>query len=123
MKLRWRKAALAELDEAAYIAQDNPRAAAQLVQRIAYAAEGLLTFPRMGRPIDDSGFLFRVDRTSHALPDVLLVAGRSSRDHQSGSRSAAALILSSPHPEPPHATRRIFRQPRRQGPRGLCRLL
>jgi len=70
VKLRWRKAALAELDEAAaYIAQDNPRAAAQLVQRIAYAAEGLLTFPRMGRPIDDSGFYFvlTVPRTLYLM--------------------------------------------------------
>jgi len=70
VKLVWRRAALAELDEAAaYIAKDNPHAAAQLVQRIEYAAEGLLTFPRMGRPIDDSGlrFVLNVARTPYLM--------------------------------------------------------
>jgi toxin ParE1/3/4 len=51
MRVRWLRAALAELDaEAEYIAQDSPRAAAKIVKSIATAVDRLAKHPAMGRP-------------------------------------------------------------------------
>ena len=51
MRVRWLRAALAELDaEAEYIARDNPRAAAKIVTSIATAVDRLTKHPAMGRP-------------------------------------------------------------------------
>ena len=51
MRVRWLRAALAELDaEAEYIARDNPKAAAKMVASIATAVARLTTHPAMGRP-------------------------------------------------------------------------
>lgn len=51
MRVRWLRAALAELDaEAEYIARDNPRAAARIVSSIATAVDRLARHPAMGRP-------------------------------------------------------------------------
>jgi toxin ParE1/3/4 len=51
MRVRWLRAALAELDaEAEYIARDNPRAAAKIVASIATAVDRLTRHPAMGRP-------------------------------------------------------------------------
>lgn len=51
MRVRWLRAALAELDaEAEYIARDNPRAAAKIVSSIATAVDRLTRHPAMGRP-------------------------------------------------------------------------
>lgn len=51
MRVRWLRAALAELDaEAEYIARDNPRAAAKIVASIATAVDHLANHPAMGRP-------------------------------------------------------------------------
>ncbi len=50
MKLRWAQRAIRSLDEAYdYIALDNPRAAARIVQRLDTAAQQLVLFPMMGR--------------------------------------------------------------------------
>ena len=51
MRVRWLRAALAELDaEAEYIARDNPRAAAKIVDSIATSVDRLSRHPAMGRP-------------------------------------------------------------------------
>jgi len=51
MRVRWLRAALAELDaEAEYIARDYPRAAAKMVGSIATAVARLTRHPAMGRP-------------------------------------------------------------------------
>ncbi|MGD0117185.1 MAG: type II toxin-antitoxin system RelE/ParE family toxin [Candidatus Binatus sp.] len=51
MRVRWLKAALKNLDEEAeYIARDDPRAAARIVERIATTVERLATHPASGRP-------------------------------------------------------------------------
>ncbi len=51
MRVRWLRRALENLDEeAAYIARDNPEAAARLVERIAASVERLATHPASGRP-------------------------------------------------------------------------
>jgi toxin ParE1/3/4 len=51
MRLRWTRAALANLNDLAeYIARDNPRAAAEMIDRIFAALDGLLAHPAMGRP-------------------------------------------------------------------------
>jgi toxin ParE1/3/4 len=51
LDLVWLRAALLNLDEeAAYIAQDNPQAARQVVGRIVEAVELLRTRPGLGRP-------------------------------------------------------------------------
>lgn len=50
MRVRWLKAALANLDaEAEYIAQDNPAAAGRVVQRILQAVDLLRKNPALGR--------------------------------------------------------------------------
>lgn len=50
MQVRWLRAALANLDaEAEYIANENPTAAARMVDTIASAVEGLAKYPAMGR--------------------------------------------------------------------------
>jgi plasmid stabilization system protein ParE len=49
MRLRYERGALADLEEIlAYIAQDNPPAAARLVARIEHAAERIADSPYMG---------------------------------------------------------------------------
>ena len=51
MRVRWLRAALKNLDEEAeYIARDDPRAAARIVERIATTVERLATHPASGRP-------------------------------------------------------------------------
>jgi len=51
LDLVWLRAALLNLDEeAAYIAQDSPQAARQVVGRIVEAVELLRTRPGLGRP-------------------------------------------------------------------------
>lgn len=56
MPVKWTRTALANLDEeAAYLAQSNPQAAADLVDRIEKAVQLLTDFPAMGRPGRVSG--------------------------------------------------------------------
>ena len=51
MRVRWLRKALANLDaEAAYIARDNPAAAARVVMAIEEAVQNLARFPALGRP-------------------------------------------------------------------------
>ncbi len=51
MRVRWLRRALDNLDEeAAYIARDDPRAAARLVERIVVGVERLAAHPASGRP-------------------------------------------------------------------------
>lgn len=51
LEIAWLRRALLNLDEeAAYIAQDNPQAARQVVTRIVHAVELLRRQPGMGRP-------------------------------------------------------------------------
>ncbi len=51
MRVRWLRRALKNLDEeAAYIARDDPRAAARLVERIVASVERLADYPASGRP-------------------------------------------------------------------------
>jgi addiction module RelE/StbE family toxin len=50
MRIEWLRTALQNLDdEAAYIAQDNPQAAADVVKAIVADIEQLARFPGMGR--------------------------------------------------------------------------
>jgi len=50
-EVRWSKRALRNLSEIhAYIADENPAAADRQIARFFRSAEGLLTFPRKGRP-------------------------------------------------------------------------
>jgi toxin ParE1/3/4 len=60
-RLIWTDPALQDLDEiAAYIALDNPRAAARLVQRVFDAVERLGRFPGSGRrPPELAGLPYR----------------------------------------------------------------
>lgn len=56
MPVKWTRTALANLDEeAAYLAQQNPQAATDLVDRIEEAVRRLNEFPAMGRPGRVSG--------------------------------------------------------------------
>lgn len=56
MRVKWTRTALANLDEeAAYIAQSNPQAAADIAERIEKAVQLLADFPAMGRPGRVSG--------------------------------------------------------------------
>lgn len=49
--LRWTRRAIRRLDQiGAYIAKDNPDAAAQIVTRIVSAVDNLASYPSMGRP-------------------------------------------------------------------------
>ena len=51
IRVRWLRAALHNLDnEAAYIATDDPEAAARTVERIRRAVEHLAAHPEIGRP-------------------------------------------------------------------------
>jgi len=51
VRVRWLRKALANLDaEAAYIARDNPAAAARVVRAIEEAVQNLTRFPALGRP-------------------------------------------------------------------------
>jgi toxin ParE1/3/4 len=51
MEVRWLRTALRNLDEAAaYVARDDPRAAAGMVARIRAAVAHLAIHPAMGRP-------------------------------------------------------------------------
>ena len=51
MEIRWLEDALADVTEIyRYIAADNPRAAARVVQRIQAAIRPLAEFPHRGRP-------------------------------------------------------------------------
>jgi addiction module RelE/StbE family toxin len=57
MKLRYERGALADLDEIfAYIAQDNPPAAARLVVRIEEAAKRIAATPYIGEATRKSRF-------------------------------------------------------------------
>jgi len=57
MKLRYERGALADLDEIfAYIAQDNPAAAARLVARIEEAAKRIADTPYIGEATRKSQF-------------------------------------------------------------------
>lgn len=51
MRVKWLRRALQNLDdEAAYIAQDSPRSAAEFVRHLMSSADMLATHPQMGRP-------------------------------------------------------------------------
>lgn len=51
LEIRWLKRALESLDaEGAFIARDNPAAAARVVDAIAHAVELLAEHPALGRP-------------------------------------------------------------------------
>jgi len=51
MRLKWTRTALANLsDLAEYIAQDKPRAAVDVVERIVTAIDSLKEYPAIGRP-------------------------------------------------------------------------
>lgn len=51
MRIRWLRAALANLDaEAEYIARDNPSAAQKTVTKVIQAVNELKRFPAIGRP-------------------------------------------------------------------------
>jgi len=51
VRVRWLRRALRNLDEeAAYIARDDPQAAAQVVERITASIEVLATHTSLGRP-------------------------------------------------------------------------
>jgi len=51
MKLEWSPTARHDLRQVeAFIAHDNPRAAAEMAERIIQATERLTTFPNSGRP-------------------------------------------------------------------------
>lgn len=51
LAIRWTRRALGRLDQTgAYIAQDNPEAAARVVSRIVTAVDALANRPAMGRP-------------------------------------------------------------------------
>jgi len=51
MAVRWTRTALANLDDLAeYIVKDNPRAAADMVERIIAAIDRLRSHPALGRP-------------------------------------------------------------------------
>ncbi|MEJ2793206.1 type II toxin-antitoxin system RelE/ParE family toxin [Iodobacter sp. LRB] len=51
MRLRWLRKAIANLDaEAEYIAQENPRAAAEMFAYVKAKVEDLAHFPASGRP-------------------------------------------------------------------------
>ncbi|WP_152017543.1 MULTISPECIES: type II toxin-antitoxin system RelE/ParE family toxin [unclassified Bosea (in: a-proteobacteria)] len=51
MRLVWSPFALADRDEIfSYIEADNPKAAAEIDERIAFAVRRLLRFPESGRP-------------------------------------------------------------------------
>ncbi len=51
MRIRWLRAALANLDaEAEYIARDSPPAAARVVTAIVSAVKRLRQYPALGRP-------------------------------------------------------------------------
>jgi len=51
LEIRWLKRALANLDaEAAFIARDNPAAAARVVDAITTTVESLAHHPALGRP-------------------------------------------------------------------------
>jgi toxin ParE1/3/4 len=57
MKLRYERGALADLDEIfAYIAADNPEAAARLVARIEQVAARIAASPHMGEATRKSSF-------------------------------------------------------------------
>jgi toxin ParE1/3/4 len=50
VRVKWTRTALANLDEeVAYIAQHNPQAAAEIVERIEKAVQHLADYPAMGR--------------------------------------------------------------------------
>ncbi len=56
MRVRWLRSALRNLDdEAAYIAKNDPRAAARTVERIRRAVDQLGDHPEVGRPGRVSG--------------------------------------------------------------------
>ncbi len=56
MRVKWLRRALRNLDEeAAYIARDNPQAAARVVERIESSVERLKSYPASGRPGRVSG--------------------------------------------------------------------
>ena len=94
MQVKWTRRALLNLDNAVeYIAADNPRAAAQVAQRIWDSAQLLADQPGMGRPgrvagtrelvisdfpyilpyVEQAGtvFILRVIHTSMRWPDEL----------------------------------------------------
>ncbi len=70
LEVVWLRAALLNLDEeAAYIAQDSPQAAQQVVTRIAHAIELLAHRPGLGRPGRVPGTReLPVARTRHLIP-------------------------------------------------------
>jgi toxin ParE1/3/4 len=56
VRVKWLRRALSNLDrEAAYIARDNPQAAARVVGRIELSVERLKSYPASGRPGRVSG--------------------------------------------------------------------
>ncbi len=51
MRVKWLRVALRNLDdESAYIAADNPKAAAQVMERVTKAVNALSEQPALGRP-------------------------------------------------------------------------
>ncbi|HET7921672.1 MAG TPA: type II toxin-antitoxin system RelE/ParE family toxin [Gammaproteobacteria bacterium] len=74
MKLKWTRRALRQLlDAQEYIAQENPAAAKQVVDRIATAASRLLYHPKMGRTGRVAGtHELIVNRTTYFIVYVLM---------------------------------------------------
>ncbi|HYC03764.1 MAG TPA: type II toxin-antitoxin system RelE/ParE family toxin [Azospirillaceae bacterium] len=57
MKVRWRAAALDDIDRIyAYIEERNPQAAQRVVQELVVAGDSLVTFPYRGRAGSRPGF-------------------------------------------------------------------
>jgi len=51
VELEWTPSALRDIDDAGrYIAQDNPRAAVDMAERVLEAIDYLLQYPALGRP-------------------------------------------------------------------------
>jgi len=76
MPLVWRARALADIVRIArYIATDNPVAAARVANRLVLAGDGLVRFPRRGRPGRQSG-----TRELVAMPPYIIVYRVSAAD-------------------------------------------
>lgn len=83
MKVRFTKEALADLDTIfAYIAKDNPAAAARVVERISQAADLLREFPRMGRRSSEPGVFEAIVR---GLPYIVV--------HELDRKRGAVVVL------------------------------
>lgn len=69
MRLRWTQLALGDFENAHdYIAQDNPKAAREIAERVLEATRRLLDYPHIGRIGEDEDTReWRVQRTPYLL--------------------------------------------------------